>query len=179
MNEAEDIVGLFKLADELIVNYLVKVESLQKHIHDRIERNVPLPPAAVVALHSGVENDVVWLHGAVGDLDDSQRKIAAHLARIRAKLSIKEHNYQTVADAKNLVTGWANNTDRLLDSVINQYYQHSNLLPPPAVYWKPINDRFYDYFPFLSSDPRWQKKMGNVANYLRSVDNPWAKYRKP
>ncbi|OSQ33339.1 hypothetical protein [Thalassospira sp. MCCC 1A01428] len=177
MSEAGDIVRLFERADKMADNYLTMIEVTQKHIRARIERNVHLPLSVIVALHNGVDNDVVRLRKILRNLGDGQRKIALYLKQIRVELSAKDQNYRTIADAKNLVTGWPNNTDRILEGSINQDYQNSDVLPPPAVYWKPINDEFYNHFPFLPEDPRWMEKMINVANYLRLVENPWAKYR--
>lgn len=176
MSDAKNIIRLFQQSDRMIINYLSMIENMQRHIRARVDHGIPLPQGALVALHHGVGNSLQWLSGALNDLENDKRILARHLTQIRITLSFDNHNFRTISDAKNLVTSWSNNAERSMETVINQHYEHSEILPSPTAYWQKIGDKFYQYFPYLSNDVRWREKMESVASYLNTIENPWAKY---
>lgn len=174
MSEVKEVILLFQKADEMIVDYLGMIENMQRHIQVYLERNVPLPKGARIALNEPDNNE--FLAQALIDLDDDKLVVSTHLRAIREELSNPSAN--AISNAKNLVTNWSLHIDRSMETVINQGYKESDVLPPPPNYWSPINKEFRRLFPFLTDDPRWKKKMEAVSNYLRLSKNPWAKYQK-
>lgn len=175
MNEIKEIVELFQKADEMIVDYLGMMEDMQHHIRAHLERNVPLPTGACVALNAPY--DKVFLARALQDLNDDKKVVATHLNAIRTG----------IADAKKimdiglitiLVLDWSTNAERSMETVINSGYKQSDILPPPIYYWIPISHKWHEIFRYDVDDPRSDQQLNAVLHYLRTVNNPWTKYQK-
>lgn len=171
MSEAEKIIALFELCDHMMAEYPKKIEVSRKYIISYLEDQNSLPKELRAAL--AAPDSRSFLEQAYVDLKQDAQAQFVYLQQMRDMLSASEQNFRSVADAKNLATGWGLSADRSMETVLNQEYTKSDILPPPLIYWQPVNDKFLEYFPFLSDDPRWKNKMDAVARYLNEIRNPW------
>ncbi|OCX63725.1 hypothetical protein BFP70_12015 [Thioclava sp. SK-1] len=178
IDQISEVVALFQQADNMIVDYLGMMENMRQHLRARIDHDTPLPPGAIEALHHGVENDIPWLSRALIDLEDDKRVVAGHLTQMRKALATATQP-SDVESAHILLGNWANNADRSMESVINQNYQQSDIMPPPPNYWAPISHRSSDLFRYQSGSPQDEALLNAVLIYLRNVQNPWARYASP
>lgn len=172
MNESKKIVALFQQAEQMIVDYLGMIETTQHHMRLRLRKGTPLPEGVRVALIS--PDDISFLQDALNDLDLDKRGIVNHLASIQINLARSEPS--SIANAKNFVTSWGVDTDRAMETVINQSYRVSDILPPPLHYWSKITEKFITLFPYVANNQKWAQNTKDTAHYLNTVENPWAKY---
>jgi len=175
-SETQQIIALFLHADQMIVDYVAKLDQVQNHINARIENGVPLPNGIKIALHHDKENDISWLRKAVDDLDGDKQVIKGHLHQLRKNLG-KADSDRSILQAELLVLDWSTNADRSMETVINQNYQNSDLLPSPPHYWAPIAQEWRQLFKYETNSQDDIAQRTSVLKYLQNVRNPWAGYR--
>ena len=175
MSEAKDIVELFKRADQMIVDYLHMMDNFERYIRARVERGTPLPQGVTVALHHGVENDVVWLTRALRDFEEDKRVVAGHLGQIRRSLA-NAKTTRNIGQAEILLSDWPNNVERSMETVINTAYEQSDILPPPPIYWNSVENDYYRYFRHEPGSPQDVAQSNSVIHYLNTIENPWSRY---
>ena len=173
MSNARKLVAVFKQADEKFARYVGMIETMRYHIRMRLERGVPLPEGARVALIE--PDDEAFLTRALEELKKDRSIAEMHLKVFRKYLA--KATPMEVLDAKNLLMSWALSISRTMEDVVDDFlYDDSDVLPPPVNYMSDTRKEFRKYFHFLSDDPRFDQTLNAVAHYLQTVENPWAQY---
>lgn len=65
---------------------------------------------------------------------------------------------------------------RSIETITGEGPYESDLLPPDYIYFKKIEQQIDNIFPRTVDSPLETKEERQFSNYLRTVENPWAKY---
>ncbi len=175
MNEAEEIIQFFEKADTMMAAYPSLIENLREHIRLHLEKSQPLLKGVEAALIA--PNDKAFLRRAYQDLEKAKRTAFLHLKSFRDGLAnVKSMN--DIGSAESSVASWSMSIARAMDDVLDYDYENGDVLPPPHQHSAEITKRYYEIFRYDVDDPRSDRQLDAVLNYLRTVKNPWAKYAK-
>ncbi|NHF73783.1 hypothetical protein [Paracoccus xiamenensis] len=174
MSDAKEIIDLFERADRMIVEYISMMANTRSYIHSRIKKGVPLPRGVVVAIKEGREDDLAWLSRALVDLKDDEDVVSKGLLEMRNTLASAE----TLLDIREVavfIMTWPGGVERLMETVVNDQYKVSDVLPPPTYYWKPISTSYRKNFINSADDPAGSnKQLLSVLHCLKKSFNPWS-----
>ncbi|OCX63726.1 hypothetical protein BFP70_12020 [Thioclava sp. SK-1] len=170
MNEAVDIVELFKRADRMMGEYLGKISETREHIIEKLQKNVELPHGVRVALKR--PDDKAFLVKAHQDLKEDIEVLTIHQNSFKRELGAAT-KITDISRAEISMMNWPNNADRSMESVLDYDYLESDILPPPHVYWQTIERDYYKYFCHKAGSPEDIAQATEILRYLNTVENPW------
>lgn len=152
------------------------IENLREQIRLNLEKGQPLLKGAEAALIA--PNDKVFLKRAYQDLERAKRTAFIHLKSFRDGL-VNGKSMNDIGSAESSVASWSMSIARTMDDVLDYDYENGDVLPPPHQHSAEITKRYYEIFRYDVDDPRSDRQLQAVLDYLRMVNNPWAKYATP
>lgn len=170
MSETKEIIELFQRADQMMTDYIRKVEDVRQHILARLQQNVPLPAGVQVALKK--PDDATFLEQAYRDLGEDIGVLTIHRQSFRRRLAVA----RTIADveyAQLLMIDWSNNADHSMETVLDYDYMESDILAPPYIHWQPIREGYQKYFRHEPGSPDDISQSAAILLHLNTVQNPW------
>lgn len=176
MNEAEEIIEFFEKADQTMAAYPGLIENLREQIRLHLEKSQPLLKGAEAALIA--PNDKAFLKRAYQILERAKRTAFIHLKSFRDGL-VNVKSINDVRSAKISVADWSMSIARTMDDVLDYDYENGDVLPPPHQHSAEITKKYYEIFRYDVDDPRSDRQLQAVLDYLSMVNNPWAKYATP
>lgn len=81
-----------------------------------------------------------------------------------------------VSGAVSLARGLSSALLRSLESVVGENPYESDLLPPAYAHFKTMKQAMQTVFPRTIDSPLETKEERQFSEYLRTIENPWAKY---
>ncbi|OKH90125.1 hypothetical protein [Thalassospira sp. TSL5-1] len=165
-------VAAFKLAEFLIQEYRIKVLNVKDIIADHLRMGKPLPQDLRIFLLNPASGD--YLRGCINTLDHVESSLSKKLDRMRGHLSGAR-----VGEALDIAERFSETVFTSLGAVVGEYPYESQMLPPAYKFFTKIDDEMMIVFPREINGPLETQEMKDFANYLRNVDNPWAKYATP
>jgi hypothetical protein len=165
-------VAAFELAESLIQEYRSNILNVKDIIEDHLRMGKPLPQELRSVLLNSASND--YLRSCIVTLEYVENYLLKDLNKMRIHLSQAE-----VGDALLIAISFSKDVFRSLSTVVGEYPYESNLIPPGYTFFNKINAEMMIVFPREIDSPLETKEEIDFANYLRIVDNPWAKYATP
>jgi hypothetical protein len=165
-------IKVFQNAENAIEEYRNKILSVRNMIEEYLALGKPLPQDLRYLLLDPESRD--YLRNCVVVLDHVATSLVNKLGGMRGNLA-----QCNVIDALLVAESSKRDFFNSLTIVVGEYPYESDRLPPSYEFFRIINDETMVVFPRNLESSLETKEKRDFANYLRNVDNPWAKYATP